>query len=116
MRSKRHALDAAVRAYKRVIALAEPVATVAAEFRIASIYYDLALALTFDLPPELEESVASELRQSLRAQAVADRNRARAAYLRCLEAGRDGRAGATATIWLEAAELGLRSIEDLLRR
>lgn len=116
VRSKRHTLDAAVRAYKRVIALGEPIATVAAEFRIASLSYDLALALTFDLPPELEEDVASELRRSLRAQAVADRNRARAAYQRALEIGRDGRAGPAATVWLEAAELGLRSVEDLAGR
>jgi hypothetical protein len=116
VRSKRHALDAAVRGYRRVIALGEPVATVAAEFRIASLSYDLALALTFDLPPELEEDVASELRRSLRAQAVADRNRAQAAYARALEAGRDGRAGPAATVWLEAAELGLRSVASLAGR
>ncbi|HLU64884.1 MAG TPA: hypothetical protein VKZ63_01330 [Kofleriaceae bacterium] len=115
IRAKRAALDAAVRAYRQVVSLGEPTAVVAAEFRIASLYYDLSLSLTFDLPPELEPSAATRLRQSLRAQALADRDRARAAYLRALEAGRDGRAGPGGAVWVEAAELGLRSVEDLLR-
>ena len=116
VRSKRAALDAAVRAYRQVVALGEPAAVVAAEFRIASLYYDLALSLTFDLPPELDSSAATQWRQQLRAKALADRNNARTAYLRALEAGRDGRAGPAGAVWLEAAELGLRSVEDLLRR
>jgi len=115
VRAKRAAMDAAVRAYRQVAALGEPAAAVAAELRIAGLYYDLSLSLTFDLPSELEAGAAAELRQSLRAQALADRNRARAAYLRALEAGRDGRAGPAGAIWLEAAELGLRSTDDLLR-
>jgi len=116
VRSKRAALDAAVRAYRQVVALGEPAAVVAAEFRIASLYYDLALSLTFDLPPELDSSAATQWRQQLRAKALADRNNARMAYLRALEAGRDGQAGSAGAVWLEAAELGLRSVEDLLRR
>ncbi len=116
VRSKRAALETAVRAYRQVVALGEPAAVVAAEFRIASLYYDLALSLTFDLPPELDSSAASQWRQQLRAKALTDRNNARMAYLRALEAGRDGRAGPAGAVWLEAAELGLRSVEDLLRR
>lgn len=115
VRAKRSAMEAAVRAYRQVAALDEPAAAVAAELRIGGLYYDLSLSLTFDLPSELEQGAAAELRQSLRAQALADRNRARAAYLRALEAGRDGRAGPAGAIWLEAAELGVRSTEDLLR-
>jgi tetratricopeptide (TPR) repeat protein len=115
-RSKRYALESAVRAYRQVVALGEPTAVVAAEFRIASLYYDLALSLTFDLPPELDPGAATRWRQSLRAKALSDRNNARKAYLRALEAGRDGRAGDAGAVWLEAAELGLRSVEDLLRR
>jgi hypothetical protein len=115
VRAKRSAMEAAVRAYRQVAALGEPAAAVAAELRIGGLYYDLSLSLTFDLPPELESGAAAEVRQSLRAQALVDRNRARAAYLRALEAGRDGRAGPAGAIWLEAAELGLRSTEDLLR-
>jgi hypothetical protein len=116
VRGKRAALESAVRAYRQVVALGEPTAVVAAEFRIASLYYDLALSLTFDLPPELDSSAATQLRQQLRAKALADRNNARRAYLRALEAGRDGRSGPAGAVWLEAAELGLRSVEDLLRR
>ena len=115
VRAKRAAMEAAERAYRQEAALGEPAATVAAELRIGGLYYDLSLSLTFDLPSELEPGAAAELRQSLRAQALADRNRARAAYLRALEAGRDGRAGPAGRIWIEAAELGLRSTEDLLR-
>jgi hypothetical protein len=114
VRAKRAAMEAAERAYRQEAALGEPAATVAAELRIGGLYYDLSLSLTFDLPSELEPGAAAELRQSLRAQALADRNRARGAYLRALEAGRDGRAGPAGRIWLEAAELGLRSTEDLL--
>jgi tetratricopeptide (TPR) repeat protein len=114
-RPKRSALEAAVRAYRQVVALGEPAAVIASEFRIASLYYDLALSLTFDLPPELEPSAAAEWRQSVRVHALADRDRARAAYLRALEAGRDGQGGAAGQVWYEAAELGLRSVEDLLR-
>ncbi len=116
VRSKRAALESAVRAYRQVVALGEPAAVIAAEFRIASLYYDLALSLTFDLPPELDSGAAIQWRQQLRAKALSDRNNARKAYLRALEAGRDGRAGAAGAVWLEAAELGLRSVEDLLRR
>lgn len=116
VRSKRAALESAVRAYRQVVALGEPAAAVAAEFRIASLYYDLALSLTFDLPPELDSGAATQWRQQLRTKALADRNNARKAYLRALEAGREGRAGAAGAVWLEAAELGLRSVEDLLRR
>jgi len=116
VRSKRAALESAVRAYRQVVALGEPPAVVAAEFRIASLYYDLALSLTFDLPPELDSTAATQLRQQLRTKALADRDSARKAYLRALDAGRDGRAGAAGAVWLAAAELGLRSVEDLLRR
>jgi len=120
-RNKRNALEAAVRAYRQVVATGEAAAVVAAEFRIASLYYDLSLSLTFDLPPELDPSAAAadaltRWRQSVRTKALADRNNARRAYLRALEAGRDGRSGPAGAVWLEAAELGLRSVEDLLRR
>jgi hypothetical protein len=112
LRAKRAAMEEAVRAYRQVVALSEPAATAAAEFRIAGLYYDLSLSTTFDLPGELEVSVASRLRQSLRSQAVADRKKARAGYLLSLEAARGG--GAAARPWGEAASLGLRSVEDLL--
>jgi tetratricopeptide (TPR) repeat protein len=114
IRSKRHAMDEAVRAYRQVVQLGEPVAVVAAEYRIAALYYDLSLSMTFDLPTELDLGVASRLRNSLRAQALADRRKARAAYGRALEAAR--LAGPGAAPWKEAAALGLRSVDDLLGR
>lgn len=115
VRAKRRALEAAVRVYRQVVALGEPAAVVAAEFRIASLYYDLSISLTFDLPPELEPGAAAQVRQSLRSEALADRDRAQGAYLRALDAGAGGKAGPAAKVWLDAAELGLRSVEDLLR-
>lgn len=113
IRSKRAAMELAVRAYRNVAALGEPVAEAAAEFRIASLYYDLSLSLTFDLPSELESEAASQIRRSLAAQAVADRRKARAAYKRSLSAAQT--AGAAADRWRDAARLGLSSVEDLLR-
>ena len=55
VRAKRRALEAAVHVYRQVVALGEPVAVVAAEFRIASLYYDL--------------SISADLRSAARARA-----------------------------------------------
>lgn len=113
VRVKESAMDAAVRAYRQVVAMDEPVAAVAAEFRIASLYHDLALALMFELPPELEPRAAAQVRRSLRASALGYLSRAQAAYLRSRAAGSEG-GNAASERWLVAAELGLRSVDDLL--
>lgn len=111
--AKEHAMEQAVRAYGKVVALAEPSATAPAEFRIASLRHDLALSLMFDLPPELEPREAARIRRSLRASARSNLRRARSAYLRSLEAVAKADDAATAR-WRLAAENGLRSVEDLL--
>jgi hypothetical protein len=114
VRVKENAMDAAVRGYRQVAALGEPVATVAAEFRIASLYHDLALSLMFDLPPELEPRVAARLKRSLRSNAIAQLGRAETAYRRCLEAGDAESMHPSSERWIAAAKLGLRSVQDLL--
>lgn len=113
MRSKRSAMEGAVRAYREVAESGESVAVVAAEFRIASAYYDYSLSLSFGLPPELEPEVAQSLRSTLRMEVRSDRAKARSAYQRSIAAGK--KAGVEAQGWSEAAELGLSSVEDLLR-
>lgn len=114
VRGKRAALEAAERAYRAVIELGEPTATAAAEFRIASMYYDLSLSLTYDLTREMVSDEARKFRAQLRVMVLADRRRARASYRRALEAGI---AASTKEVerWREAAVLGLTSVEDLLR-
>ena len=114
VRAKRLALEAAERAYRQVISLGEPTATAAAEFRIASMYYDLSLSLTYDLTREMLSAEARKFRASLRSMAIADRRRARAAYRRALDAATRADAAAVES-WREAAVLGLTSVEDLLR-
>lgn len=113
VRTKRSALEAAERAYRQVVALGEPVATTAAEFRIASMYYDISLSLTDDLTAEMVPAEARKFRASLRSMAAANRRAARAAYRRALEAA--DRAGDGADRWRRSATLGLTSVEDLLR-
>ncbi len=116
VRAKEHLMGQAERAYRAVVEQGEPGPTAAAEFRIGSLYHDLALALMFDLPPELEAREAGKLRRSLRGQALAHLRKARAAYERSIAAaGAAGAAGAALERWRVAAELGLRAVVDLLR-
>jgi hypothetical protein len=113
IRGKRAAMEAAIRAYREVAASRESVAVVAAEFRMASVYYDYSLSLSFELPSELDVDLASSLRAGLRSEVHEVRARARAAYERSLAAAAD--AGDAAERWREAAQLGLSSVNDLLR-
>jgi hypothetical protein len=115
IRQKQNAMDGAVRAYRAVAELGEPAATVAAEFRIGSLFNDLSISLMFDLPPELERNEATRLRGSLSSRAIADLRRARDAYRRCLEAAELVPRRDDVANWRAAAELGLRTVEDLLR-
>lgn len=112
VRAKERAMDVAVRAYREVIELGDPVASAAAEFRTASLYHDLALSLMFDLPPELEEHAAARLRRELRGQAIAHLRKALNAYERSLDEAADLPGSDR---WRVAAERGRASVEDLLR-
>jgi hypothetical protein len=113
LRGKRAAMERAVRAYRDVADSGVQEAVVAAEFRIASLYYDFSLSLTFELPSELDPEVASSMRSSLRSEVTQLRAKARLAYMRSLAA--TGKAGPAADPWTEAASIGLASVEDLLR-
>ena len=109
VKAKERATEAAVRAY-RAVADAGGVARVAAQYRVGSLYHDLAIELVFDLPPELEPGVASRLRRTLRISAVGYLRKAAAAYKVAL----GEHAGLDAEAWRLAAQADLRAAEELL--
>jgi hypothetical protein len=106
IRVKESATEAAVRAYYEV-AVDGP-AVIAANYRIGSLYHELALALVFQLPEELDPSVAGRLRRSLRSNTIAYLRKAVAAYRRALDSG------VGAEKWRAAAQTDLRGALDLL--
>jgi len=110
VRAKERATEAAARAY-RAVAETRGLARVAAQYRIGSLYHDLAIELVFDLPPELEPGVALQLRRTLRASAVGYLRKAAAAYRICLA---ETAPQADAAPWRVAAETDLRGAEELL--
>lgn len=113
IRAKENAREQAERAYREVIPSGEREAVVAAEFRIGSLHHDLAMALMFDIPPELEKEEAAKLRRSLRGRAVTHLRKGRTAYERSLEVAQ-GRSVASTERWRLAAEVGLRAVKELL--
>jgi hypothetical protein len=123
IRAKERAMDEAVRAYRAVLGNGDsgaapasdaPVlAQVAVELRIGSLYHDLAVALVFDLPPELETGAAARIRRNLRGTAINYLRKAAAAYRRAVAAGGTG-APVAAERWVNAARLGERSVAELL--
>jgi hypothetical protein len=115
IQGKRTAMQRAVNAYREVVDSGIPMAVLAAEFRIASIYHDYSLSLSFELPDELDPQVASRLRSSLLSEVRQVRARARAAYERSLDA-HEGRSGPQVSTWADASTRGLASIKDLLRQ
>jgi hypothetical protein len=108
---KAAALDAAVRAYRRVVELGESVAAAAAEFRIGSLHHDWGLTtLTLETPPELEPKYAAPVRADLERRARKSLAAARAAYAASLAQG-TGSAGAE--LWHAAARSGARAVDEL---
>jgi len=85
-------------------------AAIAADYRIGSLYHDLALGLLFELPSELDPAVAAGLRRTLRGRAVAYLRKAVAAYRACL--GHPTQADEE--LWRLAAETELRGAEAML--
>lgn len=85
-------------------------AQVAADYRIGSLYHDLALGLLFELPPGLAPDVAAELHRTLHARALAYLKQAAASYQLCLA----GAASPDAALWRAAAETDLRLAHDVL--
>ena len=107
LRAKERATEAAVRAFREVAATGP--ARLAADYRIGSVYHDLALALVFELPPELDPGVASRLRRTLRTRALGYLRKAVVAYRRVLEPSATG-----ADLWRAAAQSDLRAALDLI--
>lgn len=114
VRRKEAALDAAVRAYRHVAEGGEPVAIAAAEFRIASLYHDYALAtLAFEVPPELTTEYATQMRRELRRSATRYFRLAEQAYAASLAAAPDVPGAA---LWHAAARRGASTVEQILRQ
>jgi hypothetical protein len=99
-----------VAARYRKVADAGGLAKIAADYRIGSLYHDLALGLLFELPSGLAPSVAGELRRTLRTRALAYLKRAVASYQDCLAAPKSP----DAELWQLAAETDLRNARDVL--
>jgi len=110
-RARQRAAELAERAYGAVIDLGEPAAAVAAEFRIGSLYHDLAVSLVSEQPPELERRALGRLRRQQNSRAARYYRTARAAYRRSLAFGQDD----SSDRWRREAQKGLESVEVLLR-
>lgn len=94
----------------RAVSAAGGLAQVASDYRIGSLFHDLALSLLFEPPPELDPAAATAWRRTLRAQALAYLKRAVASYRAAL-AGPDS---SDAELWRLAAETDLRAAQDEL--
>lgn len=94
----------------RAVAEHGGLAQIAASYRAGSLYHDLALGLLFELPPELDPTVAAGLRRTLRGRAIAYLKKAVAEYRSVLAAGKH----ADDELWRLAAETDLRGARDLL--
>ena len=109
IRFKEDATEEVVAKY-RAVAEHGGLAQIAADYRAGSLYHDLALGLLFELPPELDPSVAAALRRTLRASSLAYLKKAVEQYRACLAAP----AIADAELWRLAAETDLRNARDVL--
>jgi len=110
-RARQRAAEVAARAYGAVVDLGEPAATVAAEFRIGSLYHDLAVALVSEAPPELDRRAAARLRRQQKAKAARHLRTARAAYLRSRAIGES----AASARWRREAREQQASVDVLLQ-
>ncbi|MGE0872698.1 MAG: hypothetical protein AB7P03_29350 [Kofleriaceae bacterium] len=109
VRAMESATEALVAEY-HAVAKHGGVALVAARYRVGSLYHDLALALLFELPPELDANVASSIRRTLRGRAFAYLRKAVTEYKASLAAPRN----ADAELWRLAAETDLGGAEKIL--
>ncbi len=111
-RSIRVKVDATENVVAKYRAVAEHggLALVAAHYRAGSLYHDLAIGLLFELPPELDPTVAAGLRRTLRGRALYYLEKAATEYRACLAAPTtpDGE------LWRLAAESDLRRATDVL--
>ncbi len=104
IRAKQDATERAVKRYE-AIATVGGVAAVAAHYRAGSAWHDFAISLLFALPPELEASMASGLRRTLRNRALHYLERATVQYGLALSVPADP----AAEQWRSAAQSDLRA-------
>jgi hypothetical protein len=109
IRYKEDATEGVVAQY-RAVAEHGGVAKVAGHYRAGSLYHDVAIALQFELPPELERQSKVDLRHILRTRAVFYLKKAVAEYDACLDAPQT----AESELWRLAAETDLRRARDVL--
>lgn len=96
----------------RAVADAGGLAAVAANYRIGSLYQDLAFSLLFEPPPELDPSAAAAWRRTLREQARIYLKKASASYRACLAVAAPH--DTDAELWRLAGETDLRAVTDVL--
>jgi hypothetical protein len=108
----RYRQDAAAGVVAKYRAVAEHggLAKIASRYRAGSLYHDLAIALQFELPPELERQSKFDLRQFLRARAVFYLTKAEGEYVACLGVPQTP----DSELWRLAAETDLRRARDVL--
>jgi hypothetical protein len=111
IRAKEHATEVVVAKYHAVTAHGG-LAQIASNYRAGTLYHDLALGLLFELPSELDPSVAAGLRRTLRGRALGYLHKAVAEYRLAITAP----AAPGADPWLAAAQRDLRSVQDILDR
>jgi len=111
LRSKRHALGAAVAVYQKVAAQGGPAAQAAAAFRIGAMFHHLAEALAYESPSDLLPSMARHLSRQLRAESATYLRRALVSYRTAL---RLPPSAATAP-WQRPAKREAETLELVLR-
>lgn len=109
IRMKELATEDVVASY-RAVAEHGGLARIASHYRAGSLYHDLALGLLFELPPELDPSVAAGLRRTLRGRAQSYLKKAVGEYELALAATD----APGSELWRLAAETDLRSARDVL--
>jgi hypothetical protein len=109
IRYKEDATEAVVAKY-RAVADHGGLAKIASHYRAGSLYHDLAIALQFQLPAELEFRSKDDLRHILRLRAVAYLRKAVAEYRACLGTP----PAPDSELWRLAAETDLRRANDAL--
>jgi len=109
IRYKEDATEGVVAKY-RAVAARGGLAKIASHYRAGSLYQDLAIALQFELPPELGQQSKVDLRHILRTRAVFYLKKAVAEYVACLGVPQT----ADSELWRLAAETDLRRARDVL--
>jgi hypothetical protein len=113
-----HSIDARITATDdfvtmyRAIAEHRGIAFVASQYRIGSLYYDLANDLAEATPPrELDHAHATEVQATLNGLQIASLHHAAKEYTACLDAPQT----ADTELWRLAAETDLRLVRDVLK-